>query len=158
MFPSHDRGGSSFASTDSFVFDGTDDYITNTSSPFSLLDGQSKATISAWIKVGTATDSLSYLCAVPGGSAFTIGVRLQTVTSTVVWCYVNTAANNNRAFTNIGIIKGDGLWHHLMVCLDLSLDNYQECQIFLDNNLQTMNGFFANATLPNANDAIIHLL
>ena len=137
----------------SFDFDGTDEFFSG-STTYTELDGESKVTISAWIKVGTGTDTLSYLCSVPGGSAFTIGIRLQTTTSTIVWCYVNGAGNNSRASANIGVIKGDGLWHHLMVCLDLSLPNFQECQIFLDNNLQTMNGYFAGAILPNANDSL----
>lgn len=137
----------------SFDFDGTDEFFSG-STTYTELDGQSKCTISAWIKVGTGTDTLSYLCAIPGGSLFTIGIRLQTSTSTLVWCYVNTAANNNRASTNIGTIKNDGLWHHLMVCLDLSLPNPTECQIFLDGNAQSMAGNFANTTLPAANDSL----
>ena len=140
-------------STKSLFFDGVDEYI-STSEVYSELDGESKVTISAWIKVGTGTDTLSYLCSIPGGSAFTIGIRLQTTTDTIAWCYVNGAGNNSRANANLGAIKGDGLWHHLMVCLDLSLPNFQECQIFLDNNLQTMSGYFAGATLPNANDSL----
>lgn len=137
----------------SFDFDGADEYFSG-STTYTELDGQSKVTISGWIKVESGSDSLSYLCSVPGGSAFTIGIRIQTLTNTTVWCYVNTAANNNRANTNISSIKNDGLWHHLMVCLDLSLPNFQECQIFLDGVAQTMGGYFANTTLPTATDSL----
>ena len=145
--------GSSFASTNSFIFDGNDDYI-QTNSTYSELDGQSKVTISAWIKVETNTDTTSYLCSIEGGSAFTIGIRLQTTTSTLCWVYVNGAGNNSRAFANIGTIKNDGLWHHFVVCLDLSLPNTQECQIYLDNVAQSMSGYFAGSTLPNANSGL----
>ena len=137
----------SFASTNSFTFDGSTDYI-QTNSTYSQADSQSKITISAWIKVTTGSDSLSYLCSVGGGSFVSFGIRIQTTTSTIVWCYVNNGGNNNRSATNIGVIKNDGLWHHLMVCLDLSLPTYSECAIYLDGSPQTMSGHFANATLP----------
>ena len=131
----------------SFQFDGVDEYI-QTNSTYSQADSQSKITISAWVKVTTGSDSLSYLCTVGGGSFVSFGIRLQTLTSTTCRVYVNNAGNNNRAFTNIGVIKNDGLWHHLMVCLDLSLPNLSECAVYLDGSPQTMSGYFANATLP----------
>lgn len=143
----------SFSNVNSFSFDGVDEYFLSDST-YTELDGQSKATISAWIKVETNTDTLSYLCSIEGGSAFTIAIRLQTVTSTLCWVYVNGAGNNSRASATIGTIKNDGLWHHLVVCLDLSLPNFQECQIYLDNVAQSMNGYFAGATLPNANSGL----
>ncbi len=137
----------------SFQFDGVDEYI-QSDSTYSETDSQSKITISAWVKVTTGTDTLSYLCSVGGGSFVSFGIRLQTSTTTTVWCYVNNAGNNNRASTNIGAIKNDGLWHHLMICLDLSLPNLSECEIYLDGNPQTMSGYFANATLPTSTSAL----
>ena len=142
-----------FSNLYSFSFDGVDDYFLG-GSTYTELDGQSKATISAWIKVEANTDSTSYLCSIEGGSNFTIAIRLQTTTSTQCWVYVNSAANNSRASATIGTIKNDGLWHHLVVCLDLSLPNFQECQIYLDNVAQSMSGYFAGTTLPNANSGL----
>ena len=140
----------SFSNVNSFNFDGNDDYITSTLSPFNLLDGQSKITVSAWIKVGFGTDTLSYLCSTSGGSFVQFAIRLQTGTNTTCWVYVNNAGNNNRQSTNLGAIKNDGQWHHLLVCLDLSLPNTTECQIFLDNTPKTMSGYYANTILPSS--------
>ena len=138
-----------FKNLNSFNFDGVDDYI-NTNSIYSELNGQSKITISAWIKVGSGTDSSSYLCSTSGGSFVQFAIRLQTGTNTTCWVYVDNAGNNNRQSTNLGAIKNDGQWHHLLVCLDLSLPNTTECQIFLDNTPKTMSGYYANTTLPSS--------
>jgi hypothetical protein len=43
-------GGSSFENLYSFEFDGATDYIQSSTSPYSELDGQTKATFSLWVK------------------------------------------------------------------------------------------------------------
>ncbi len=132
----------------SFQFDGLDEYI-QTDSTYSETDSQSKITISAWVKVTTGTDSLSYLCSVGGGTFVSFAIRLQQLTTnTRCYVYVNNAGNNNRAFANLGNLKNDGLWHHLLICLDLSLSNYSEALVYLDGNAQTMSGYFNNGSLP----------
>ena len=144
---------SSFSNTKSLDFDGIDDYVA-TSSTYSELDGDSKITVSAWIKVETNTDTLSYLCTTSGGSNFQIGVRLQTTTNTICWVYVNSANSSNRASATIGAIKNDGQWHHLLVCLDLSLSTFSECQIYLDSVAKTTSGSYQGTTLPNSTSGL----
>ena len=142
----------SFADTKSFQFDGITDRFIGVGN-YSQLDGQNKATFSAWINIDSTSNSQSYLCGVDGGSLFSFGIRLQTITNTTCWVYVNNSGNNNRVSTNLGAIKNTG-WHHLMVCLDLSLPNASECQIFFDGISQTMSGYFADTTFPNATSGL----
>ena len=147
---------SSFSNTKSLDFDGVDDYVA-TSSTYSELNGDSKITVSAWIKVETNTDTLSYLSTVSGGStsfSFQFGIRLQTTTNTLCWVYLDNAGSNNRASANLGAIKNDGQWHHLLVCLDLSLSTFSECQIYLDSVAQTTSGYYANTTLSNSTSGL----
>ena len=143
----------SFSNTYSTEYDGVDDYVA-TSSTYTELDGDSKITISAWVKVEANTDTLSYLCTTSGGSNFQIGVRLQTTTNTTCWVYVNSANSSNRASANLGAIKNDGNWHHLLVCLDLSLSGGSECQIYLDSVAKTTSGSYASTTLPNSTSGL----
>jgi|TARA_Y100000289_G_scaffold63502_1_gene74085 hypothetical protein len=142
-----------FSNTKSIDLDGIDAYCV-TDSNYTLADGESKITVSAWIKIESGSDSLSYLFSIGGGSFLQFGIRLQALGTTTCWVYVNNAGNNNRASTSLGAIKGDGLWHHLLVCLDLSLANYSECAVFLDGVSQTMNGYYANSTLPASNSGL----
>ena len=97
---------------------------------------------------------MSYLCTTSGGSNFQIGVRLQTTTNTTCWVYVNSANSSNRASANLGAIKNDGNWHHLLVCLDLSLSGGSECQIYLDSVAKTTSGSYASTTLPNSTSGL----
>ena len=138
----------SFASTKSFQFDGITDKFGGIAT-YNTSDNAEKITISSWINLDSTSNSGSYLCGVDGGSLFSFGIRLQTTTNTTCWVYVNNSGNNNRVSTNLGAIKNTG-WHHLMICLDLSLPNASECQIFFDGISQTMSGYFADTTFPNA--------
>ena len=136
----------------SFDFDGTDEFFSGTTN-YTSTDGQTKLTISAWINLDSASTTFSYLLAVPGGSRFSFGIRLQSLTNTNCWLYLNSGANNSRANTNLGAIKNTG-WHHLMICLDLSLPNSQECQIFFDGVAKSMTGYFAQASIPSSTGAM----
>ena len=136
----------------SFDFDGTDEFFSGTTN-YTSTDAQTKLTISAWINLDSASTTFSYLLAVPGGSRYSFGVRLQSLTSTNCWLYLNSGANNSRANTNLGVIKNTG-WHHLMICLDLSLPNFQECQIFFDGVAKSMTGYFAQSSIPSSTGAM----
>ena len=41
-----------------------------------------------------------------------------------------------------------------MICLDLSLPNFQECQIFFDGVAKAMGGYFAQSTIPSSTGAM----
>ena len=139
----------SFTNISSTEYDGVDDYV-KTNSTYTELDGDSKITVSAWIKIDSTSDSFSYLCSVSGGSNFQFAIRLQSLTNTTCWMYVDSANSSNRASANLGTIKNDGQWHHLLVCLDLSLTGGSECQIYLDGVAKSTAGSYTGTTLPNS--------
>ena len=45
-------------------------------------------------------------------------------------------------------------WHHLLVCLDLSLSTFSECQIYLDSVAKTTSGSYQGTTLPNSTSGL----
>jgi hypothetical protein len=141
-------GAAGFENLYSTDYDGIDDYI-RTDANYTEADGESKLTVSAWIKVDTTTTSSSYLCNILGGSLFQVGIRLQTTTNTQCWFYINNSGGTNRASANLGALKGDGAWHHLLVCADLSLGS-GEVEMYLDGVSKTVTGTITNTTFPAA--------
>lgn len=144
-------GGESFNNTKSLNFDGTDAYLEGATN-YALADGESQLNISAWLKFDQRTNGSSYLCSVkPSGGNRTFEVRLvQTNDNVVVYFYVNTAGNNNRDARTLGVIEGDGLWHHLMICVDLGRASRQEAKFYFDGEEKTtaLAGYFASTTFP----------
>ena len=141
-----------FKNLNSFNFDGVDDYFIGTST-YSELDGQNKMTFSAWIKAESLSSS-SYLFAIGGSSTlFQVAVRLQSLSITNARChfYIGNASNSERSYADLGAIKNDGQWHHIMICMDLvTFGNYDKVDFFLDGNLLTTNGYYNPTSLGNA--------
>ena len=148
-------GGESFSNTKSLNFDGTDAYLEGASN-YTELDGQSKMTVSAWIKAGTLSSS-SYLFAIGGGTnLFQVAVRLQSISSTNARCflYISQASNSRRSYADLIGIKNDGAWHHLLVCLDLTQPGFSEAAFFLDGSQLTTNGYYTPTALENSGTAL----
>ena len=140
-----------FSNVNSFSFDGVDDSFVGVGT-YSELDGQSKATFSAWIKAGSLS-SLSYLFAIGGSTnLFQVAVRFQSISSTNARCYlyISQASNSRRSYADLIGIKNDGDWHHLLVCLDLTQPGYSESAFFLDGSQLTTNGYFSPTVLENS--------
>ena len=141
-----------FSNVNSFSFDGVDDYFLGAGT-YSELDGQSKMTFSAWIKAGSLS-STSYLFGIGGSTTlWQVAVRLQSLSTTDARCYfyINGGTNNQRSYANLGAIKNDGQWHHLMICMDLvNFSSFDEVDYFLDGNLLTTNGYYNPTSLVNA--------
>lgn len=144
-------GGESFSNTKSLNFDGTDAYLEGATN-YALADGESQLNISAWLKFDDRLNGSSYLCSVkPSGGNRTFEVRfVQNNNNVVVYFTVNTAGNNNRDFRTLGVIEGDGLWHHLMICVDLGRANRQEAKFYFDGEEKTVAtaGYFASTIFP----------
>ena len=140
--------GNAFLNTKSLNFDGVDAYLEGATN-YTLADGESKMTISCWVKFG-AMSTTAYLASVkPSGGNRTFEIRTQgSGTQVTLWFYVNTAANNNRFAKGLTGVRNDGLWHHLMICVDLSESTGDECQIFLDKVAQNPAGHIASTTFP----------
>jgi hypothetical protein len=137
--------GSSFASTNSFEFDGSTDYIESVASPYSELDGQSKMSLSCWVKPNL--DSNDVVVWINAAAGRVIGlviystgmVRLQTQTS------------GNYAATSTGAVVAN-TWQHIMVCMDLSLgSNNNRGRIFIDNQDLTSGNNTYNGTFETSN-------
>ena len=141
-----------FSNVNSFSFDGVDDYFLGVGT-YSELDGQSKMTFSAWIKADSLS-STSYLFGIGGSTTlWQVAVRLQSLSTTDARCYfyINGGTNNQRSYANLGAIKNDGQWHHLMICMDLvNFSSFDEVDYFLDGNLLTTNGYYNPTSLVNA--------
>ena len=136
-----------YSNTKSVRFDGIDDYC-ETSSNYTLLDGESKATVSAWINLN-GNSSTTYLCSIKESGVFntTLSVRLQTSgTNVILRAYTQNFSSSNRGSVSLGTIEGDGLWHHLLICVDLSLTGNTELQVFLDGVSKGIVGRFQNTT------------
>ncbi|MDB4326249.1 LamG domain-containing protein [bacterium] len=141
--------------TKSILLDGVDDFC-ETASTYSELDGQSKMTVSAWIKAGTLS-SQSYLFGIGGGTnLFQVAVRLQSISSTNArcWLYISQASNSRRSYADLIGIKNDGAWHHLLVCLDLTQPGFSEAAFFLDGSQLTTNGYYTPTALENSGTAL----
>ena len=118
---------SSFASTNSFTFDGNDDYI-DTNSTYSELDGQNKATFSFWIK-----PSSSHF-----GQIFEIA-RNSTSTNTQIRVFIDTSQklrlqmNNTTLYlrSNNGGITLNA-WNNVIFCIDKSLGGGARGQVFVN--------------------------
>ena len=121
-------GGSSFTNTYSTNYDGIDTYI-ESDATYSELNGQSKASFSAWIKP-TATNLLGVILHTPrntgaSDSQFQIlidnGNRLRfQIQDTGTYIYTNT-----------GVFTAD-TWSHILVCYDGTLTSSNRGKIFID--------------------------
>jgi hypothetical protein len=129
--------GSSFASTNSFEFDGNFDFV-ESSSTYSQLDGQNKATFSMWIK--PTLNSTDFALYVPSASdrAYTIVVyntgilRMQMQSGGL---YVTTDA---------GVLIANE-WQHILICIDLTLAFSIRGAIFV-NGIDVTSGNNLNLT------------
>jgi hypothetical protein len=132
-------GGSSFASTNSFQFDGTDAFLFSQASPFSLLDGQNKATFSMWVKPTLSDNAfILYVPSSPSARAYTIviystGMVRHQIDSSGIYTTTNT-----------GVITAN-IWQHILVCVDLSLGLSLKGKIFV-NGIDVTSGNNLNKT------------
>jgi len=131
-------------STRSLSFDGTDEYI-STQEVYSELDGQSKMSLSCWVKPNL--DSHDVVVWINAAAGRVIGlviystgmVRLQTQTS------------GNYAATSTGAVVAN-TWQHIMVCMDLSLgSNVNRGRIFIDGQDLTSGNNTYSGTFETSN-------
>ena len=139
-------GGSSFASTNSFTFDGQFDYIDG-STTYSELNGTSKATWSYWVKPTL-------------GSTMVLS-RVSSTTSTSAFVYMFFLFSNGeigaaigdttkRARTGSNVLT-DNVWSHVLVCYDGSLSNGSKTKIFINGEDKTDSDSTTATSLVNAN-------
>ncbi len=138
--------GSSFASTNSFTFDGNDDYI-DTNSTYSELNGTTKATFSMWVK--------------PTLGSTVVLSRVSDSTSTSDFVYQLVVIASGEVFMQIGdttrrartgsTVLTDSVWNHILVCYDGTLSNGSKTKIFINGVDATDSDGTTATSLVNAN-------
>lgn len=125
--------GSSFENVNSFIFDGNSDYI-QTNSTYSELDGQSKASFSAWIKP-TATNLLGVILHTPRNTGASDS-QFQVLIDNGNRLRFQIQATGTYIFSNAGVFTAD-TWSHILVCYDGTLTSANRGKIFIDGVDQT---------------------
>lgn len=138
--------GSSFASTNSFNFDGNFDYIT-TNSIYSELDGQTKATFSLWVKPTLgSTGVLSRVSSTTSTSAFVYQFYISSIGEVAI----QIGDTTRRARTGSTLLT-DGIWSHILVCYDGTLANGSKTKIFINGEDKTDSDSTTATSLVNGN-------
>ena len=101
----------------SFSFDGIDDYM-QTNSTYSELDGQSKATFSAWIKP-TATNLLGVILHTPRNTGASDS-QFQVLIDNGNRLRFQIENTGTYIFSNTGVFTAN-TWSHILVCYDGTL-------------------------------------
>jgi len=125
--------GSSFASTKSFTFDGNTDYI-STDATYSELDGQTKASFSAWIKP-TATNLLGVILHIPRNTGASDS-QCQILIDNGNRLRFQIQDTGTYIYTNTGVFTAD-TWAHILVCYDGTLASANRGKIFINGVDQT---------------------
>ena len=135
-----------FTNVNSFSFDGVDDYFLGTST-YSELDGQTKATISFWIKPISGAPLYEFIAS--NGNQFSIVIY----ENNTIFMRLNYSVNQN-IVANISNITY-GQWNHVCFCVDLDLPIGQEGKVFINGVDRTSSS--ATGTIPqfqNANGSL----
>lgn len=143
--------GSSFASTNSFTFDGSTDFV-EIGSPTSIQSLTSEITISAWIKAPKTFLTNQYTLASKGeyaavGSQWTIQIYTANASTNGGYFQVFPQSNGitDRQTLVFPTAIDDNQWHHLM-CVNDGTD----LKIYLDGQLEAT-GVGKGRTLYNGN-------
>ena len=129
-------GGSSFASINSFAFDGTDDYITSVTPAVDFLNGRTKLTLSIWIKPVSGAPLLEYILSnprdtTPGNNQFALVLYEANSISFNVQNRTSQYVAGNISAINYG------QWNHVLVCVDLDRTTGTEGAIFINGTNKT---------------------
>lgn len=123
----------SFSNTYSTDYDGIDAHIT-TDATYSELDGQSKASFSAWIKP-TATNLLGVILHTPRNTGASDS-QFQVLIDNGNRLRFQIQDTGTYIFSNAGVFTAD-TWSHILVCYDGTLTSANRGKIFIDGVDQT---------------------
>ena len=146
--------GSSFASTNSFTFDGSTDFV-EIGSPTSIQSLTSEITISAWIKAPKTFLTNQYTLASKGeyaavGSQWTIQIYTANASTNGGYFQVFPQSNGitDRQTLVFPTAIDDNQWHHIM-CVNDGTD----LRVYLDGQLEAT-GLGKGRTLYNGNRSL----
>ncbi len=122
--------GSSFASTNSFTFDGNSDYIESVST-YSELDGANKMTLSLWMKPISGAPLYEYVVTVPRSATANEHVfSFQHFENNYLSFSIDGRITNS-VQANISSITY-GSWNHVMCVLDTTLSGNNRARIYVN--------------------------
>jgi hypothetical protein len=123
-------GGSSFASTNSFTFDGSTDYIESVST-YSELDSQNNFTFSFWIKPTNLNNS-KVVFSIGNGNADTRAQQFFVNISSIgqIFFYLGTMSYFCRSN---GSVISSNQWHHVLICRDHNEAVGSKAKIFVNS-------------------------
>lgn len=127
-------GGSSFLNEYSFYFDGSTDFITSVASPYSELDGQTKATFSLWVK--PKLNQYGILFHIPRNTSLAQGQVLCFIDTDyrLRWSMDTTSYYGN-SLVNVITLNA---WNHILICIDLTQGASQDInRVFINGVNQT---------------------
>jgi hypothetical protein len=120
--------GGGFTNTLSTAFDGVDEYI-QTDATYSELNGQTKATFSAWIKP-TATNLLGVILHTPRNTGASDS-QFQILIDNANRLRFQIQETGSYIYSNVGVFTAD-TWSHILVCYDGTLTSSNRGKIFID--------------------------
>jgi len=120
--------GGGFTNTLSTSFDGVDEYI-QTDATYSELNGQNKATFSAWIKP-TATNLLGVILHTPRNTGASDS-QFQILIDNGNRLRFQIQETGSYIYSNVGVFTAD-TWSHILVCYDGTLTPSNRGKIFID--------------------------
>ena len=127
----------SFSNLNSFSFDGIDEYFIGTST-YSELDGQSKMTLSMWVKPSASGISQILTSTIRNATSNNFQHLMRTDTNERIRFFKSTTSDYTYSNANVLNI---GQWNHVVVCVDLSQSTTSlRCRIFV-NNVDETSGF-----------------
>ena len=118
--------GSSFASTNSFEFDGSTDYVDCGNGASLQITGA--LTISAWVKT-TNTSTIGIIVGKDGINTGTRSYVLNLATTGEARFFVFKSGSNTSVFSTTQI--NDGLWHHV-----LCVNDGADLKMYIDGTLE----------------------
>jgi hypothetical protein len=144
--------GSSFASTNSFTFDGATDYIQSSTSPYSELDGDTKATISLWIKPPSTIVNFQVLASVIKNATTTNHqFQIRLATNATVQISMDSESKYVRASLTPLTLNA---WNHVLFCIDLTQAiSANRGKIFI-NGTDATSGVTLSGTLATSTGAL----
>ena len=120
----------SFANSNSAEFDGVDDYIA-TNSTYSVLDGQTKMSISLWFYPTTTSVYQILFSTVRDSNANNF--QIMAVFNNYRQVRFFTDSTGKGTFSNLSVFTLNA-WNHLVVTLDLSQATADRCDIYLNGS------------------------
>ena len=127
----------------SFQFDGTDDYFSGATT-FSVLDGQSKMSLSCWVKPTLNSIDAVISCGYASGVLFNLIIYNTGV--------VRFQFNDSGYYTTTGAgAISANVWSHVLICIDKTLGTSAERGRIFINGVENQSNNLNNTAMGTAN-------